>query len=175
MPTDEELVRQIQRGDILAFEVLVERYEGRLLNFVFRLTHNEPLSEEIVQNAFVAIYKKIDNIDTSRKFSSYFYQVAKNLTISEIRKLKPQLRLEEVGEISQDEDGAFEKMSARFQSKEIARAISHLENKYREVIKLYFFEELSYKEIAWKLELPINTVRTRLRRAKSMLKRKLAK
>ncbi len=169
--TDEELVEKVQEGDILAFETLVKRYEARLLRFVERIVENEKDAEEIIQDAFLNIYKKIDNIDTKRKFSSYLYTVGRNQAISFLRGKKKELPLKEEIVGSGTPNDVFERIEIVENQERINKALSFLSGRYRKVIKLYYFRELSYKEIGHELSIPINTVRTHLRRGRQMLRK----
>src|SRR5437868_10882522 len=101
--TDLELVLAIQEGDILAFEVLVKRYQYGLLAFTYRIVHDEATAQEVVQDAFVKVYKYVDRVDPARKFSTYLFEITKNTAISALRAKKHTVSLEEVGEIAQDE------------------------------------------------------------------------
>lgn len=170
--TDEELVDEIKQGEITAFEELVRRYEQRLVAFVFHIIENLQDAEDIVSEVLFKVYKTIDRVDIQRKFSSYVYQIAKNDAISYLRGKKYEISLEELEVIDSDES-VYEKLAKSEDAEMVKQAIRKLEKKYQLVIKLYYFEELSYEEIGKKLALPVNTVRTHLRRAKESLRRYL--
>ncbi len=166
--TDEQLVRAIQEGDVLAYEQLVVRYERRLLAFAYRIVGSHEASQEVVQDTLLAVYKTIDRIDTARKFSSYVYEITKHTAISYLRKQHHTMTLDE--SISIDGERAmYENLGRSETQAEIRRSVQSLPQKYRDVIELYYFDELSYEEIAKKLEVPINTIRTHLSRAKDAL------
>jgi RNA polymerase sigma-70 factor (ECF subfamily) len=171
---DEELVREIQDGEILSFEELVKRYQSRLRHFVFRYTHNERDAEEIVQDSFVKCYLAIDRVDTSRKFSTYLFEITKNTAISFLRKTKIELPLEE-GVVAEEHETHLEKLAKKDDSEKVRHAVELLPEKYRSIVKLYYFEDLSYEEIGQKLNIPLNTVRTLVRRGKGRLKRGLTR
>ncbi len=156
---DEILVREVQEGNILAFEEIVRRYQKRLIWFVTRIVHDQARAEEICQDAFFKTYQVIDRVDPSKKFSTFLFEIAKNKAIDEIRKTKREVPLQDIAveEKLVDETG-------------IREAVEKLPKAYREPVKLYYFSDLSYQEISRKLGMPINTVRTHLRRAKERLK-----
>lgn len=161
--TDEELVREVQEGNILAFEEIVRRYQKRLLWFVTRIIHDQARAEEICQDAFFKTYQVIDRVDSSKKFSTFLFEIAKNRAIDELRKTKREVPLTGVAiETKTDETGVHE-------------LVGKLPQNYRAAVKLYYFADLSYEEISRKLKIPINTVRTRLRRAKEKLRWMLQK
>ena len=156
---DEILVREVQEGNILAFEEIVRRYQKRLIWFVTRIVHDQARAEEICQDAFFKTYQVIDRVDPSKKFSTFLFEIAKNKAIDEIRKTKREVPLQDIAveEKLVDETG-------------IREAVEKLPKAYRQPVKLYYFSDLSYQEISRKLGMPINTVRTHLRRAKERLK-----
>lgn len=167
--TDEELVLAIQQGDISAFEELIERFQRGLYFFVIRILKNEAQAADIVQDSFVTVYKVIDRIDIKRKFSTYLFEIAKNAAFSYLRKQKRMVSLDAIAELEQDE--SFIEHYLREDVFEGVRiAVKALPDKYRRVITLYYFEELTYEEVSWKLQIPVNTVRTHLKRAKEQLK-----
>jgi RNA polymerase sigma-70 factor (ECF subfamily) len=170
--TDEALVVEIQEGNILAFETLVGRYQRGLLSFVYRIVWDEKTAEEVVQDAFFSVYRSIGSIDTSKKFSTYMFTLAKNAAISALRKRKPSVKLEEMMWVEDDEP-FYEKLLRDDLHESVSAAIQSLPHKYQQVIDLYYFQDLSYEEVSQKLKLPVNTVRTHLKRAKEALKKKL--
>lgn len=170
--SDEELIREIQSGNILAFEPLVKKYQERLLNFTHRIVKDEAAADDVVQDTFIKVYKTIDRIELSKKFSSYLFQIAKNTGISYLRSRKPTLPIS--NEVFDSEKERPEEKFEKIEKKAITqKAIEKLEGKYKKIITLYYFHELSYREIAKKLKLPMGTVKTNLLRAKSSLKEML--
>jgi RNA polymerase sigma-70 factor (ECF subfamily) len=167
-----ELVIAIQNGDIFAFEQLVKRYQKGLFAFAFRIVFNAGLAEEIVQDALFKIYGAIDRVDTKKKFSTYLFEITKNTAISALRGKRNTIPLEAIVTASDDE-AIYEQLNRKEEQERVRRAIRTLPDKYRHVIALYYFDELSYEEISKTVRLPINTVRTHLYRAKEQLKRKL--
>ncbi len=172
--TDEELVAEIQQGDVLAFEVLVKRYQRRLFSFVFRIVYDTHAAEEVVQDALFGAYKTIHRVDTTKKFSSYLFTIAKNTAISYLRRRKHTVSLDVIEEQASEEETFYENLVEAEQKHRVKEAINELDDIYRRVITLYYFDDLSYEEISKKLEVPINTVRTHLSRGKAQLRKILA-
>ncbi len=166
--TDEQLVQLIQLGDIPAFEQLVKRYQGKLFGYAVRITHDEKDAQEVVQDSFLAIYKVINRIDISRKFSSYLYAITKNTAISYLRRKQPVLSLENMNLID-NQISLAEKAALSDEANEIRNLMQQLNAKEKRVLNLYYDKNLSYHEISSYLNLPINTVRTHLHRAKKSL------
>ena len=170
--TDEQLVALIKKGEILSYEELVHRYEEKLLRFVRRWLRDSHDVEEVVQDSLFKMYLGINKIDEKRKFSSYLYAIAKNESISKIRSKKDTLPLLEYV-IGADGEKIYEKLINREKNDLLHQAMNKLSEIQKSVLKMYFFEELSYKKIQAKLGLPINTVKTLLRRSKINLAKKL--
>lgn len=165
--TDEMLVSAVCKGDIVSFETLVKRYEKKLLSYVFTIVGNHHAAQEIVQDAFFSIYRNIANIKTDKKFSSYLYSATKNHAISFLRRRKQTLPLLEHHAV--DETSLYDEMIQQEQTELIKDALSKVDTKYQSVLRLFYIDELSYRQMSEKLKLPINTVRTYLRRGKSAL------
>lgn len=168
--TDAELVIAIQQGDIFAFEELVKRYQKGLFAFAFRIVFDAAIAEDIVQEALFKVYTVIDRVDTKKKFSTYLFEITKNSAISALRAKRNTLPLEAIVTATDDEM-MYEQLNRKDEQERVRRAIRKLPDKYKRVITLYYFNELSYEEISKTVRLPINTVRTHLARAKEQLKR----
>lgn len=170
--TDEQLVTEVQTGLISSYEVLVRRFEKKLYSYIFNFVKREDDAKDIVQDAFISVYEHIDQFDKSRNFSAYLYSVAKNGAMTFFRKKKHAVSIEGFDFI--DEKQKPEDMMILNSRKDaVHAAVESLDSKYRRVVRLYYFHELSYEEIGKKLSLPLNTVRTYLHRAKIQLKQLL--
>jgi RNA polymerase sigma factor (sigma-70 family) len=170
--SDNALITEIKSGNVLAFEILVKKYQDRLLSFVEGRCHDRALSEEIVQDTFLKLYKTIDRVSPKHKFSSYLFQIAKNTTFDYQRKLKPTVPLIDAAYQTTGES-MEENLHRKLEQGKTKKAISDLKKPQRQIIRLYYFDELSYKEISHKLSLPLNTVKTNLSRAKKALRKVL--
>lgn len=166
---DEQLVQEIQQGDVLAFEMLVKRYQRRLFSFVFHILYDVHAAEEVVQDTLFGAYKTIYRVDTTKKFSSYLFTIAKNTAISYLRRQKQTISLSEIEEQASEEETLYEELIEAEKQHRVRESLHALEEKYRRVITLYYFNDLSYEEISQKLKIPVNTVRTHLLRAKQRL------
>ena len=166
--SDIDLVRKVKEGEILAYEVLVRRYEMKLLRYLKRWNVDESVAEEVVQDALFKVYKSIGKIDESRGFSPYLYTTAKNELMNRFRKEKMVLPLiEEV--VGIDGEKMYEELHRKNIQSMVRQSLDSLKEKQRHILELYFFEELSYKKIGEKLGMPLNTIKTNIRRAKAAL------
>lgn len=163
--SDEDLVNQMQEGSIRAFEELVRRYQKRLVVFAARLVHDDALADDVVIESLFSLYKTIDRVDTSKKFSSYLFTMVRNGSYSALRKKRPHVPLTEALTVVSDEPSFFDE----YDRENVGRALNKIRKDYAVVLRLYYFDQLSYEEIAKKVRLPIGTVRTHISRGKAAL------
>ncbi|KND49269.1 MAG: RNA polymerase sigma-70 factor, ECF subfamily [Parcubacteria bacterium C7867-008] len=172
--TDEELAALVQRGDVERFGMLMVRYEPKLMRYGSRFLAQTDDIREIVQDVFIKTYQDIQSFDTTQRFSPWIYRIAHNTFANELRrKSRNPIRLPDF-DILLSHSAAIESSDSESERASLARMVERglnsISPKYREVLVLYFMEELSYKEIADVLRVPVNTVGVRLARAKSALK-----
>lgn len=166
--SDQDLIKKVQNGDVAAFEVLVRRYQQKVFSFVRRIVFEDAAAQDITQEVMFRIYTVVDRIDLSKKFSTFLFEVAKNKALDYKKAQKIHLPLEEA-EYIDDDFSIYESLIEEEAADQIRLAIQTLPKKYSQVILLYYLNDLSYEEIAEKLGIPLNTVRTNLRRGKEAL------
>jgi RNA polymerase sigma-70 factor, ECF subfamily len=181
--TDEAVVQAVLDGDQDAFGELVERYQGRLVNYLYRLLHNTDEAHDVAQEVFIKVYQALDRFDPRYRFSTWLFRVGQNAAIDLIRKRRLKLvslHRQDDGEEGRDwelpspERGPYREMRNLERGEAIQRAIEQLPDEYRELISLRHFGELSYDEIAQLKEMPLGTVKNKLFRGRQMLKEQLA-
>jgi RNA polymerase sigma-70 factor (ECF subfamily) len=172
--TDEEIAGLVARGDGELFGVLIERYESKLLRYGRKFLSDHEDIKDIVQDAFISAYQNIKSFDTSQKFSSWMYRIAHNALVNGLKKKsKNPLSYFDFDTFfphpvyEDPSDGEREQREMRAM---IDQYLDRIPQKYREVLILSYLEELSYKEVADVLQIPIGTVGVRLKRAKLALK-----
>jgi RNA polymerase sigma-70 factor (ECF subfamily) len=183
--SDHALIEATKRGDEAAFAEIVNRYRNPITNFLYRFLNDYEEAVDLAQETFVRVYFAIERYHTDYAFSTYIYRIATNLAISEIRKRKRRKLLSLTG-LFQTEDGSEaefqlpdekslpdEDLIEGEQNQMIARAIAALPDKYRAPIILREIEEKSYEEIAQILGLGLGTTKSRISRARGLLKEKL--
>ena len=160
--TDEELMREFQRGSRDAFEVLFSRYRVLLYGFFFRRLRNPGRADDLTQETFVALIRAIARWKPQASVRTYLFGIALRVIAADRRK-----------ERSED-DKEIAVMTEPAAEPEVVLAVRHalnrLEPNEREVLMLREYEQLSYQEIADVLGVPVNTVRSRLFRARMALK-----
>ncbi len=172
---DEELARLVQNGDKELFGVLMDRYEKKLLRYGKRFLSNDDHIDDVIQEVFIKTYKAIKSFDVSQRFSPWIYRIAHNSFINEIKKnsRNPVHFLDFDTFIAHPvyEDPDTKEKDQKEMRKMIDRGLDKLTPNYKEILILYYLEEMSYKEIADILRVPIGTVGIRLKRAKTALKK----
>lgn len=183
--SDHDLIEATRNGDEQAFAEIVERYRNQITNFLFRFLNDYDEAVDLAQETFVRVYFAIDRYHTQFAFSTYIYRIASNLAISEIRRRKRRKLLSLTGLFQTEEDGEVEFQPADTRSlpdadlieseksRVIAKAIAALPEKYRVAIILREIEEKSYDEIAEIMDLGLGTTKSRINRARGLLKAKL--
>ena len=176
-PADEDLIKRFQNGDLYAFDLLVQRYKNRLLNFAYRFLGNQEEAEDVVQETFLRLYRNRNAYKKIAKFSTWIYTIAGNLAKTELRKRKRR-KLVSISDFGYDEkdyeiaDVAFSPETAAdgsLKDERIQEAIEKLSPRFREVIILREIEELSYEEISEIIKAPLGTVKSRVNRARNAL------
>lgn len=177
--TDQELVQRTLDGDMDSFSVLVERYQKQIFSLTYRLTNDPEEAQDLAQEVFIHIYKVLGKYDQERKFFSWMYKVATNVCYNALRRGKKEqtVALDKVIEIvpliSNSETHPEEYFQRRETQDIVRKAVAELPDKYRLPLVLRYLEDLTYKEIAEYMDLPLTTIETRLYRGKAMLQKKL--
>lgn len=180
--SDEELIAAALRGAPEKFGTLVERYQSRLINYLFRLLRNADDAAELAQEVFLKVYQVLDRYDPQYKFSTWLFRVAQNAAIDQIRRRRLKLvslqQEDSEGEsreweVPSTERSPYGELRNHERGEAIQRAIDALPWEYRELILLRHMGELPYEEIARMKEMPLGTVKNKLFRGRQMLKEKL--
>jgi RNA polymerase sigma-70 factor, ECF subfamily len=169
---DEELVRKSLQ-DVQYFACLFERYEKKLARYILRISaFSKEETDDILQEAFLKIWKNLNKFDNSFKFSSWAYRIVHNTVVSEWKKSKSygkdkQIKIDEDSfeNLSLGSD-FLEDLQKKDSYREIEKALKALPRKYQDVLVLKFLEEKSYNEISDILKKPLGTIATLVHRAK---------
>lgn len=165
-------------GDPRAFGRIIARYQVRLLNFVYRMIGDRGRAEDLVQEAFLRVYRHLDRFDRSRKFSTWVYTIASNLAKNELRNRSrsPLVSFEQARQRDEQDDRPveFEDRNNRpddlFERRTLKalvdETVARLSSRHREVFILRELEGKSYEEIAEIMHCNLGTVKSRLNRAR---------
>jgi RNA polymerase sigma-70 factor (ECF subfamily) len=172
--TDEEIAVLVQNGQTELFGVLMDRYQAKLTRYGKRFLSDPENITDVVQDVFIKTYRNIHSFNTGLKFSSWIYRIAHNEFVNKIKKniLNPLsiIDLDTFLSYTAVDDPLVKEREIAEMRQMIDVGLSQLAPKYREVIILYFLEDLSYQDISDILHVPIGTVGIRLRRGKEALK-----
>ena len=183
--SDHALIEATRNGDEAAFASIVGRYRSPITNYLYRFLNDYEEAVDLAQETFVRVYFAIDRYHTEYAFSTYIYRIATNLAISELRKRKRRTILSLTGlfQSEDDEQTEFQPPDNRSRpdedlvederSRVIGKAIVTLPTKYRVPIILRDIEGKTYDEIAEILGLGLGTTKSRISRARGLLKEKL--
>lgn len=183
---DHQLLAATLTGDEAAFRELVRRYQNQITNYVYRMLNDYDRAVDLAQETFVRVYTSAERYQATYSFSTYIYRIAHNLAISELRQRKRR-RLIPFPTFFSDKDSeeieveiedkrqilADDSMIADERRLAVQKAIASLPEKYRAALVLCDIEEKSYEEISEVLDLPVGTVKSRINRARNLLKEKL--
>ncbi len=181
--TDLELVRRVQAGDKKAFDILVLKYQQKVINLVNRYMHDQDLSMDVAQEAFIKAYRGLKNFRGDSAFYTWLYRIAintaKNHLVSKSRRM-PATDID--AQEAEQYEGAdalrhIDSPEHEILKEEIHRtimaAIDALPEDLRTAITLRELEGLSYEDIAITMDCPIGTVRSRIFRAREAIEKEL--
>ncbi len=168
--TDIDIVRKVKQGDAEAFGELMNRYEAKLTRYLGRFLHDDDAVTDVLQDVLVKAYINIQSFDESYTFSSWVYRIAHNEALNVLKKKKSTpfswFDPEALVPYFAYHDKTEENIDLEVLKKDIEQVLIKLPESYREILVLYFYEELSYKEISLVLKIPISSVGVRINRAK---------
>lgn len=181
MIADEVLVKKTQCGDIAAFGELVRRYQDKIYNLTAKMLGTSEDALDASQEIFIKIFRSLPGFDFRSSFSTWLYRVSTNVCLDLLRRRgREQINNLSPGggnlpeeNIRDNRPGPEEMYLEREKIKELKRAVEALPDSYRVALVLHHYQELSYKQVAEVMDLPENTVATRIYRAKMMLREKL--
>jgi RNA polymerase sigma-70 factor (ECF subfamily) len=176
MQTDDALMQRVREGDDDAFGEIVDRYKDSLVNYLTHLVRSRDRAEEIAQDAFVRLYRNASSYKQQERLGPYLFRIATNLVVSEVRREKrwslllPRL----TASTRSSEPSPDNHLLTTEIQRQVSAALEKLPLNYRAPLVLFEMEEWSYEEIAKALDIACGTVKSRISRARDMLRRDLA-
>jgi RNA polymerase sigma-70 factor (ECF subfamily) len=175
-PADRDLVLRTRRGEVQAFGELVRRYQSAVFNVCYRMLGERMEAEDLAQETFIRAFRRLATYDPDRPFGPWVRRVATRVCLNHLDRRTPPSQ-----ELDEDRDRPLvaarnepENVFAGAQaSAGLRRAIMQLPPRYRAVIELRHYQEMSYAEIAELLEIPLSDVKSHLYRARKVLARSL--
>lgn len=173
---DAKLIRAYRKGDNQAFEQLLKRYERPLFSFIFRYVHDKQTAEDLFQQIWIKVLKALDSYDERGQFGSWLFGIANNNCIDHLRSKAVSSRDDVAGEAGFDQFSSEEPLPDEAlihdeKQRWLEAAIQELPEDLKEVLLLRLYSEMPFKEIAEKLNCPLNTVLGRMHYAVGHLKK----
>lgn len=178
---DSELVQRALQGDERAYTELLRLYRESVYYMMLKMIGNKDDAEDLTIEVFGKAFKRLVSYDTSWAFSTWLFKIASNNCIDQIRKKKKQKNPISIDSSYSDDDDEStidleadvlnpeEKLMRGQRIKEMHRIVEQLKPKYRLLVEMRYFKELSYEEISEELELPLGTVKAQLFRARELM------
>jgi RNA polymerase sigma-70 factor, ECF subfamily len=175
--TDDELIERVRKGEVRLFAELVQRYQDPVYGMTLRFIRSAADAEDCAQEAFLRAYRGLEGFKGGSMFSTWLYRIAWNICADWLRRNRKPGRaaavIDDASGVADARVDLEEDLLADEEKREVRRALDGLDQKYRNVLILLYFQKLSYDQIGAVLDIPIKTVETRLYRARKLLKESL--
>lgn len=171
--SDDILIERIKKGDVEAFNPLVDRYKLPLYKVMYRMVYNQDDAEDLVEEAFIKAYRAIKRFEHGRSFFAWLCRIAVNNAINFMKKeRRSQTQPLETVEysLSAKKGNPVEMTKEKMLKEKIAMAIARLPEEFRTILVLRVEQEFSYEQISAILDIPKGTVMSRLARARQKLR-----
>lgn len=171
--SDKELVRIILKGNQSAYADLIDRHKVFVFNLSLRMLKQRELAEEVAQDVFIKVYRKLNTYKGDSKFSSWLYSIAYRTCLDQIKKEKRHLGVQTLEEkhyeLSSDVQDALGLMQEEERVRILKEHVEALSSREAALIQMYYFEEMSVSEVAEIMNLKKNNVKIILHRARKAL------
>lgn len=175
MSTDQdlEIVQRVLEGNDSAFEMLVRRWQKPLINLAFRFCRDRQRAEEMAQDAFMQIYRKLEQFRGDATFSTWLFAVSLNVFRSALRRRS--ISMDSIDDLQQsaDESRTQLELERSERDRHVRRAVLALPRRYRDALIIFYFREMNLAETAGILGVSEGTAKSWLHRGRELLRRKL--
>lgn len=179
MTEEKELICRVQKGDVGAFEPLVQTYEKQVYNLCLRMVGNAEDARDLAQEAFLKAWRGLGQYQYEAAFSTWLYRLTGNVCIDFLRqqKRRPAVSLTLEQETTEElqlpdpEPTPEQKLLERESRQIVAEAMEQLETEFRQILTLRVVQNLPYEQIAQVMDLKVGTVKSRLARARAKLRK----
>ncbi len=182
---DLALMDRVKSGDASAFEEIFDSYKGPIAKFLYHLCWDSERAQDLLQEVFLRLWKSAGDFEGRGKFSTYLFQIARNLWVSEKEKESRRIRTVPIGEDDggscpesciEDESGRPADAALDFElAGKIREAVASLDARKQMIFVLGEFEDMKYSDIAEILDIPVGTVKSRMASAERELRFKLGR
>lgn len=183
--TDAEIMLRVGAGDDTAFDYLVEKFRRPVISFMYRMSHNQAVAEELAQEVFLRVYRSRQTYAAEAKFTTWLYRIATNLAVNHARDTKnertaPSVSLDEPDEetgsrldVADKQLTAEQHLLRRERMAAIKQHVMDLPERQRLAVLMHKYQEMDYREIAEVLKLSESATKSLLFRAYETLREKL--
>jgi RNA polymerase sigma-70 factor (ECF subfamily) len=185
MLSDAEVMLRVAAGDDVAFDYLVEKYRRQMISFMYRMTHNQAVAEELAQEVFLRVYRSRQSYAASAKFTTWLYRIATNLAVNHARDTKHE-RPENIVNLDEPDadtgmtvdlaDGSLNAEQIILRTERLAairRQVEALPERQRTAVIMHKYQNMDYKQIAAVLKLSESATKSLLFRAYETLRETL--
>lgn len=176
MNKDDEnrLIERIKGGDYQRFEDIIAAYQGALFAFLYKMVKDADDARDLCQDTFFKAYTSIRSFKGEAKFSTWLFRIGYRRALNFIKKNKKRGQLADALENSPCHNSGFSRLESEEMTGIIEGIIREMPPKYRAALYLFYKEQKRYHEIAAIMNIPINTVKSHISRAKDLLRQRLA-
>jgi len=173
--SDDEIILQIQGGDRRSYDLLVKRYQRRIYFLALRMARDHDDADDLAQETFVRAYFAIGSFTIGRNFYTWLYRICMNLSINYLNKRKFVIPVSRISDESDPLERAAggadpsDELISKETTAKVESAIDSLSPKYKAVLVLRVYEDMSYEDIAKTLDISVGTVMSRLFRARQKM------
>ncbi|WP_046755587.1 RNA polymerase sigma factor [Kordia jejudonensis] len=171
--TDQDYILEVRSGNVNAYAILVTKYKDMMFTLALRMVGNREDAEEIAQDTFVKAYTSLSTFKGTSKFSTWLYRIVYNTSLDYIKKKKRVILSEHIDEIHEASIGTMQDAMSYLEAQEkketIERALLQLPEEERVLLTLFYFEELSLKEITEIVHISYENVKIKLHRSRKKL------
>jgi RNA polymerase sigma-70 factor (ECF subfamily) len=172
--SDEALVAKVAAGNRLAMHALFARHYTRVYRFVLRLIGNEAVAEDVTSEAFLCVWQQADRFEARSTFATWLLAIARNKAMTELRHRRDAFPDEEQDEAADPTDDPEATYAAKHRGAVLRGCLARLSREHRAIIDLVYYHEKSVQEVAEIMDIPRNTVKTRMFYARRKLSQLLA-
>jgi RNA polymerase sigma-70 factor, ECF subfamily len=170
---DESLVVRVAAGNRLAMQVLFARHHTRVYRFVLRLLGSEGAAEDLTSEAFLSVWQQASRFQARSTFSTWLLAIARNKVMTELRRRRDVAGDGDIDEAADPTDDPEAAYAGKQRAKILRNCLRQLTREHREIIDLVYYHEKSVQEVAVIMDIPRNTVKTRMFYARRKLSKLL--